>query len=73
MILLTTFVYTVAGLLGFLLMAGYIELSERWMDSRCAYPSALEFLVFLAGGTVLIGIYIGLMAPVIVWVGLASV
>ena len=73
MILLTTFVYVVAGLLGFLLLAGYIELSERWMDSRRAYPSALEFLVFLAGGTVLIGIYIALMAPVVVWTGLERV
>ena len=73
MILLTTFVYVVAGLLGFLLLAGYIELSERWMDSRRSYPSALEFLVFLAGGAVLIGIYIALMAPVVVWAGLASV
>ena len=73
MILLVSFVYVVVGLLGFLLLAGYIELSERWMDSRRAYPSALEFLVFLAGGTVLIGIYIELMAPVVVWAGLASV
>ena len=73
MILLVSFVYVVVGLLGFLLLAGYIELSERWMDSRRAYPSALEFLVFLAGGTVLIGIYIALMAHVVVWAGLASV
>ena len=63
MILLASFVYVAAGLLGFLLLAGYIELSERWMDSRRAYPSAVEFLVF----------YIALMAPVVVWAGLASV
>ena len=73
MILLTTFVYVATGLLGCLLLAGYIELSERWVDSRRAYPSAVEFLVFIAGGTVLIGIYIALMAPVVVWAGLASV
>ena len=73
MILLASFVYVAAGLLGFLLLAGYIELSERWMDSRRAYPSAVEFLVFITGGTVLIGIYIALMAPVVVWAGLASV
>ena len=70
MILLVSFVYVVVG---FLLLVGYIELSERWMDSRRAYPSAVEILVFMAGGTVLIGIYIALMAPVFDWAGWAGV
>lgn len=73
MILLASFVYVAVGHLGFLLLAGYIEMSERWMDSRRAYPSALEFLAFMAGGAALLGIYIALTAPVAVWVGLVSV
>ena len=73
MILLASFVYVVAGLLGFLLLAGYTELSERWMDSRRAYPSATEFLVFIAGGAALACIYIGLVVQVFDWAGWAGV
>ena len=73
MILLTTFVYVATVFLGFLLMAGYIVMSERWMDSRCAYPSALKFFVCRAGGAVLIGLYTALMARVFDWAGWVSV
>lgn len=72
MILLTAFVYVATVFLGFLLMAGYIVMSERWMDSRRAYPSALKFLVFRVGGAVLIGIYTALVARVFVWAGWVS-
>ena len=74
MILLAAFVYVVAAFLGFLLLAGYIEISERWLNSRRrAYPSVPQFLVFMAGGTSLIGIYIGLVTQVFVWAGWMSV
>lgn len=73
MILLTTFVYTVAWLLGFLLLAGYAEMVERWMDSRRTYYSVQGCIVFSACGAALIGIYAGLVAQVFDWVGLVSV
>ena len=73
MILLTTFVYVATVFLGFLLMTGYIVMSERWMDSRRAYPSALKFLVCRVCGAVLIGIYTALMARVFDWAGWVSV
>ena len=69
MILLTVFVYVTVGLLGFLLMAGYIE---RWMNTHRSDPSVLEFLVFIAGGIALLCLYIGLMTQVFVWVGWVS-
>ena len=69
MILLTTFLFAVVGFLGFLILAGYIEMVERWMDSRRAYHSALGFLVFMVGGVALFCLYIGLVAQVFVWAG----
>ena len=74
MILLASFVYVAAGLLGFLLLAGYIELSERWMDSRRRdYPSSTEFLVIMAGVAALACIYIGLVVQVFDWAGWTGV
>ena len=73
MILLTTMLCAVVGFLGFLLLAGYIEMVERWMDSRRAYFSALGFLVYMLGGVALFCGYIGLMTQVCVWVGWVSV
>lgn len=73
MILLTTLVYTVAWLLGFLLLAGYVEMVERWMDSRRTCCSVSEVIVFLACGAALIGIYAGLVDQVFVWVGWVGV
>ena len=74
MILLTSFVYAVAGLLGFLLLAGYIGLSERWADSRRRdYTSSAECLVIAAGGAALACIYIGLVVQVFDWAGWTGV
>ena len=73
MILLTTFVYVVAGLLGFLLLAGYAEMVERWMDSRRACYSVPGFIVFLACGAALVCIYIGLVVQVFDWAGWTGV
>ena len=74
MILLTTFVYVVTGFLGFLLLAEYIGLSERWVDSRRRdYPSSAEFLVIMAGGAALACIYIGLVVQVFDWAGWTGV
>ena len=74
MILLTTFVYVVTGVLGFLLLAEYIGLSERWVDSRRRdYPSSAEFLVIMAGGATLTYIYIGLVVQAFDWAGWTGV
>ena len=74
MILLTTFVYAVTGFLGFLLLAEYIGLSERWADSRRRdYTSSAECLVIVAGGAALAYIYIGLVVQVLDWAGWTGV
>ena len=73
MILLTVFVCAAVGFLGFLILAGYIEMVERWMDSRRAYHSALGFLVFMVGGVALFCLYVGLVTQVFVWAGWMSV
>ena len=64
MILLTTFVCAVVGFLGFLLLAGYIEMVEWWMVT-----SVPAFLVSIAGGIALVCLYAGLVVQVFDWAG----
>lgn len=73
MILLAAFVYAVAGFLGFLLLAGYVEMVERWMDTGRAYHSMPGFLVFMAGGVAIFCVYAGLVVQVFDWTGWVGV